>query len=265
MCCEGGFIITEHTQKCYEISYIVSGRGYYYHQRNTYPVEEGDVFLCLPGVLHDGEADRADPFRYFYLGFGFAERIDEDNPLAHIKKMFDQAARPIVKDQFGVGTVFINLFSELINPKDYSSLMIRTYLYQIIVLSYRNFFNNGGKAYMPEKEHDEKVKIIYKVINYIDENLGSILDLSSISGALGYSYTYLSHIFSKQTGLSIKKYYDQARFRKAVSWLMTSDYSITKIAEMLQYQNIHTFSKAFRRNLGVSPSEYQSLYRNNKI
>ena len=42
--------------------------------------------------------------------------------------------------------------------------------------------------------------------------------------------------------------------------LKNNDLSITEIAEMLQYQSINSFSKAFRKNIGISPSEYQVLY-----
>ena len=260
--CDGGLVIGDHIQYCYEISYIVSGSGYYYSDRHPYPVEEGDVFLCLPHEQHDGKADTVDPFRYFYVGFGFEECMDEHNLLTHIKKMFDQVQKPIIKDKFGIQIPFLNIFNELINPKNYSPLMIKTYLYQIIVMTYRNFFDNWEKEYAPQNNCDETKKVAYEVINYIDTNLSRIVGLNVIADELGYSYSHLSHVFSKEIGLSINEYYTRKRFKKAIEWLKGSDDSITNIAEMLNYQTIHTFSKAFRKRFGISPSEYRFLHTN---
>ena len=264
VCCHSGFTIGNHTQSCYELSYIVSGKGTYIHQGVPYPVKEGDVFLCIPGEQHDGRADTVDPFRYFYIGFGFAGALDDDDMLTHVKRMFEQAQKPIVQDKFGIQEPFISIFNELINLKNYSTFMIKTYLYQIIVLGYRDFFDSWEKEYMPQSNYDEKEKIVYEVINYIDANLCRIIDLPSIAEELGYSYSHLSHVFSRKIGLTIKEYYDSERFKKAIEWLKESKYSITTIAEKLQYRTIHTFSKAFRRTFGISPSEYQSLYFKNK-
>lgn len=259
--CDGGMVIGDHIQSCYEISYIVSGKGLYVNQGRQYAVEEGDVFLCLPGEQHDGFADMIDPFRYFYVGFMFDANLVEDNFLIHIKKMFDQSRSPITKDKFGIKAPFVNILNELINLKKYSTFMIKTYLYQIVVLTYRNIFEGWQKEYEPENSYDEKAKIVYEVINFIDLNLCRIVDLTSIADVLGYSYSHLSHIFSKEIGITIKDYYNQERFKKAIELLNDTDYSITAIARMLQYHTIHTFSKAFRNNFGISPTEYQAIHR----
>lgn len=258
--CQGGYSIGEHKQYCYEISYIASGKGYYSSDDKKYPVKTGDIYLNRPGELHNGLADPIDPFRYFYAGFTFINDNVEQNPFTHIKKMFDQLKRPVVQDQLDVKTKFLNIFNELINLKEYSSLMIKMYLNQIILLTYRNFFDQWENQYIPDKDAANQKSMVYLIVNYIDKNLCKIKDLTQIADELGYSYSYISHIFSQETGLSIMEYYNQKRFEKAGELLKNGSLSITEIAEMLQYQSINSFSKAFRKNIGISPSEYQALY-----
>ncbi len=258
--CEGGYVIKEHTQLCYEISYIVSGCGYYYINGRSYQVKKGDVFLCLPGQHHYGIADTIDPFRYFYVGFNFDSSCSEQDPFLHIRKMFDQTKKTVVSDKFSIETPFMNILKELINLKDYGSYIIKTCLHQIIILAYRDFFDSWEKAYDPHEIMDKKKRIIYEIISYIDVNLCRIKELTQIADDLSYSYSHLSHVFSEEVGLTIKEYYNRKRFDKAIEWLKDVNYSVTEIAEKLQYQSIHTFSKAFRNNFGISPTMYRSLY-----
>lgn len=260
--CYGGYEIPKHEQFCYEISYIVSGKGMYYTNNVAYPVKEGDIYLNLPGESHYGIADRNDPFRYFYLGFDFCKTEDMDNSFVHINKMFNQKKMPLVQDKLDVKYYFTNIFNELVNIKDNSHIMIKSYLHQIIILVYRNFFEAWENEYAPEKFVDKTKQVIYQVIHYIDHNLHAVEELSQFSEKLGYSYSYISHLFSKETGLTIQEYYNKKRFEKAVELLKDGKHSITEIAASLKYQSIHSFSRAFRRTTGIAPSQYQELFHN---
>lgn len=259
--CEGGYTIGEHNQFCYEISYVVSGEGVFFTDGKPYQVRKGDIYLSLPGEIHNGIADKINPFRYFYVGFNFEDCKHEQSAFNHIKKMFDQVNAPALSDKFNIRDPFVNIFREIINAKNFTSLMISTYLHQIVVLAYRNYFDNWEKEYKPQNNSEKSKQVVYDIINYIDVNLCKVEDLSEIAEELGYSYSYISRVFSHETGLNIQEYYNKRRFEKAVELLKRSDMSITQIAEDLQYKSIHSFSKAFRKNFGISPSEYQNLFK----
>lgn len=259
--CEGGYTIGEHKQFCYEISYIVSGKGQFFTNGCSYAVKKGDIYLSMPGECHDGVADKIDPFRYFYAGFNFVDSQNEQNPFNHIKRMFDQLKNPVIPDKFNIHDPFVNIFNEIINVNNFTSLMMRTYLHQIVVIAYRNFFDSWEKNYAPRNDTEKTKRIVYEIINYIDVNLLNIKDLSEIAEELGYNYSYISRIFTIETGLSIQEYHNKKRFEKAVELLKESELSITQIAENLQYQSIHSFSRAFRKNFGISPTEYQLLFK----
>lgn len=259
--CESGYVIGEHEQYCYEISYIVSGKGCFFTNGRSSQVKKGDIYLNVPGEYHNGIADKVNPFRYFYLGYVFKDQKNEQGQLLHIRKMFDKVKNPVLHDKFNIQTPFLNIFSEIINAKSYSDLLIKTYLHQIVVLAFRDFFESWEKEYTPQGDEQKSKQIVYEVINHIDTHLFDLADLSKIAVELGYSYSYISRIFSLETGLSIQDYYQKKRFEKAVELLKDSDLNITKIAEVMQYQTIHSFSKAFRNHFGISPTVYQDLYK----
>ncbi|GIN56238.1 AraC family transcriptional regulator [Lederbergia ruris] len=262
--CKGGYVVREHKQFCYEISYIVSGTGLFTVNKKSYPVREGDIILNVPKQLHSGKADEINPFRFFYMGFGFSKGMDEKDPLFLIKKMFDKEQQSIVRDHLGIDLPFIHIFKELISLDQYSTHMMGMYLRQIIVMVYRNFQKNFSIDYDPHSNTNKTEQIVYRMINYIDSYLLQIGDLTEISRQLHYNYSYLSRIFAKKMGMTIQEYYNRKRFDKAVEWLQSGEWNVTQVAEKLQYQSIHSFSKAFRKNFGVSPTEYQALLGSTK-
>jgi len=105
-------------------------------------------------------------------------------------------------------------------------------------------------------------EMVYQTIRYLDQHLVEIHELSQIADQLGYSYPHLSRIFSQEMGESLQAYWGQRRTLQAMNLLQHGELNITQIAEKLHYQSVHSFSKAFKKIAGLTPSEYQELYGN---
>ena len=93
--------------------------------------------------------------------------------------------------------------------------MLESCILQIIVHTYRDLSNYRARSYTNTLELHASNPLAYEICNYIDTNLTDIKKLSDVSQALGYSYAYLSKIFSQSMNLSIKDYYTQRRFETA--------------------------------------------------
>lgn len=256
--CKGGYHIPMHVQLCYELSYITSGKGIYRTNGVDQSVQEGTLCLNLPGQRHEGIADRNDPFRYFYIGFDFADAQDERNDYLDIKAMLDRMKSLSAKDERDIGTLFVGLIHELSHPMEHFAQMVNLYLQQILIVAYRTFYNEKVAAYPGGQQVDNARQLAYQIVNYIDTNLFALSDLSLLANGLGYSYSYLSHLFSKETGLTIQSYFNQRRLEKAAEMLISKQCSVTQIAKELNYNSVHVFSKAFKNYFKVAPSEYQS-------
>jgi len=257
--CKKGYTVKEHMQHCYEISYVVSGKGEFHMDNKCYEIEEGDIVLNVPGETHYIRTNDEQPLRYYYAGFNFDISNENSQSFVHIKKMFDQTHYPVVKSKLQIDMPFVSIFNELVHLNSYSTVMIGMYLRQLIIIAYRCFHESWEAGYKPEQKEASATSMVYEVINYIDVHLQKIKELSQIADELHYSYSYMSNTFSKEIGLTIQEYYNRKRFEKAVQWLQEGDMNITAIAEKLNYHSIHTFSKAFRKNFGISPSEYQLM------
>src|SRR5690606_30175628 len=105
-----------------------------------------------------------------------------------------------------------------------------------------------------------KKELVYQTIQYMDQHPEGIVDLGQVADQLGYSYSHLSHAFRSEMGISLQTYWANRRMMKAMNRLQTGRGSITEISENLHYRSIHSFSKAFKKVTGFTPSEYQNLY-----
>lgn len=258
--CKGGYEVGRHVQPCYEISYITSGKGDFYTNGVKYPVTQGDIYINLPGEEHNIIADKEEPLRYFYMAFWFNQFKGEDNRFAHIEKMLESVDKPVIKDRLDINIPFMKALNEIYDTGEYSQYMLETYLMQIVILAYRNFCSNWEYRYKPVNEDDSAQNVVYSAIAHIDRNVERIGELKEVAELLGYNYSYLSHLFSEETGMTLQSYLNKKRMEKAIEMIKAGDSNITEIAGRLQYQSIHSFSKAFKKTIGVSPAQYQNFY-----
>lgn len=256
LCCQSSFKTGSHVQVCYEISYIISGKGLFLLDKKEFHVGKGDIFLCLPGQEHDFVADREDPLRFYYLAFTFLESLNPESPFSDMEKMLCTVLHPLRQDECNVDAPFIALLNEFITPGELSSVLIETYMIQILLLTYRNFM--GFTKRKSANSGDYKNKAVCEVISHIDNNIFHITGLMDIARQLNYSYSYLAHLFSTELGLSMQTYYNKRRIETAAALLEAGSMSINEIALSLQYQSIHSFSKAFKKTVGIAPSEYRA-------
>ena len=78
----------------------------------------------------------------------------------------------------------------------------------------------------------------------------------------GKSESRMRALFKKATGLSPKKYQMRARLVRAGHLLRETDLPVGAVAEQTGFETIFTFSRRFRKLLGISPSEYRSRKSN---
>lgn len=100
-------------------------------------------------------------------------------------------------------------------------------------------------------------RLTKEVINYIQLHLEEELSLNYLADQFGKNASALSHSFSKETGISLTKFIQQARMREAIRLFNTTDFSISDVAVMVGYQDFSYFSKVFSAQTGMSPREYK--------
>ena len=108
--------------------------------------------------------------------------------------------------------------------------------------------------YMPEK----KYSVIKPAIEYIDKNfLSGDIDCSALSDLCGVSYSYFKRLFIMKFNTSPVKYITEKRIAYACDLLVSNKYSVSDIAAATGYGDVYYFSRVFKENTGMTPSEYR--------
>lgn len=94
-----------------------------------------------------------------------------------------------------------------------------------------------------------------EIIEYIESNLNSRLDITLLAQKAGLSLYEFRRIFSFIAGIPISEYIRKRRMSRAAEDLLSGNTSITELAIKYGYDAPSSFSRAFKEFHGVSPHE----------
>ena len=97
-------------------------------------------------------------------------------------------------------------------------------------------------------------------MRYIDMNVFTIENLNELTEQFHYNYSYLTKIFSQTTKLTISQYHSNKKLEHAKVLIREGKLSFTRIAELLNYASLYSFSKSFKKHFGLSPAEYKKKH-----
>lgn len=110
---------------------------------------------------------------------------------------------------------------------------------------------------MKEITQSQHQQAINRVVDYINSHLREELSLSALADLSCISQFHFHRIFSSVIGEPIGAYITRLRLETAAQQLTESLKPITEIAETCGYQSLHALSKAFKKQFGVTPSEFR--------
>ncbi|PZD95283.1 DNA-binding response regulator [Paenibacillus sambharensis] len=112
------------------------------------------------------------------------------------------------------------------------------------------------KSNAAAEQRSSKEKLIMKVRDYIDRNLGNA-SLQTAADAVYLHPVYLSRLYKAETGEGLSEYIHKQRMVKAAALMKDHAVKIYEISESLGYKNAAYFSKIFREEFGMTPQEYR--------
>ncbi len=96
--------------------------------------------------------------------------------------------------------------------------------------------------------------------DYIHTNYMHDITTKQVAGAVYLSSNYANSLYISECGMTIFDYLSHYRIEKAKQLLAETDTLITRIAEMVGYGSKTSFYLAFKRQVGMSPTEYRQRY-----
>ena len=86
------------------------------------------------------------------------------------------------------------------------------------------------------------------------------MELEDIAALLGYSPKYMSRLFKQKTGSNFNVYRTKIKMEKAKGYLLNTDHRIKNIAFDIGYENSESFVRTFKKQTGLTPTEYRKQF-----
>ena len=256
---ESRFICGRHYQKWMEVSYCVSGKCDFFADEQKYSLTPGDMIITRSGRMHDIRAIGQEGIRYYYLAFSI---VDISDAVENKIQLFFAPEYPTRADK-SVAGAFQDIFRNILNQDEFSLKLTEDAVRKLLVWTIHSFRGDANRVYLPETVSN-KNRLLSQVCAYLEESAEDINALKTLSERFGYSYSYLSAMFSKSMGMSLKKYFRMHRHEYARE-LLDCGNSVTDVAEKLGYSSVHVFSYAFSEIEGISPSNYKNKEKEKKV
>ncbi len=222
---------------------VLSGKGTLTINDKKYRIEGGQGFLIPDEVLAYYEADQDDPWSYMWIHVA-GPKANEAFQMAGIT-----AKHPIFIPSGDIKPLY-NLFTDLIAHNDREHYcMARTYEILDFIVA-----NSTNKV---PSQVNRQLDYVRKVVKYVQLKYNEQIHVEEIAAMFGLNRSYLSRLFKEATGRTIQDYILSCRMNEAKSYLSSKQYSIQYVAYAVGYNDTFTFSKAFKRYTGLSPSEFK--------
>lgn len=140
----------------------------------------------------------------------------------------------------------------------------QTLIFSYQVMDYRQLRSETGKLIDQLKESHEnyyqhlEADVVEQIKQYIIDHSHEEISLETLSRQMGLSPIYISKLFKDKLGINYIDFLTRCRIEKAKKLMQDPNRSIKEIAIEVGYHEPNYFSKVFKKNVHVSPKEYQN-------
>lgn len=232
-----------------EVMFIYKGKGNYFIDGQFYSVQEGDLLVFNAGAIHEEQPLPSQELIIYSCG------------ISHFQLESLSENHLVTKEQIPVVNVlayaeifksFFELFIALSASNDQQNNEIMHYNLMNMLLLSRKLF-----AEREQYLHSKKMTLGQRIKDFLDKHYLDGVDLDAIGEALNVNRYYLSHVFKDFSGYAPKQYIIRRRMGEAQSLLVSTNYSVAKIASQVGYANVNNFHCIFEKVVGVPPGKYK--------
>jgi len=108
-----------------------------------------------------------------------------------------------------------------------------------------------------EELFTSKSQLVERACEFILKNIDKHLMLQEVANQINISPSYLSALFKKQFNQNFIDYINMKKTERACELIQGGQLRIYEISYMLGFENAYYFTKVFKRNTGMTPTEYQ--------
>ncbi len=242
----------------HELFYVTEGTCSVFIGQRTYHLSQGDFAVIPAGTLHKTDFRAVGHSVKFVVSFSreTAGRIDAffGEPLTAACLRAGRVTAPAQRREAAAMLMNRMLYESEQQPPHAGSVCLACLAQLLIsILRYRRHEEETTGAV------EAQTGRIQEIADYIARHAAEDMTLEHLSARFALSPSHLSRTFRKATGFGIREYLINLRIRKACDLLLTTDHTVTRIADLSGFSDPNYFGDAFRKATGLSPRDYRKM------
>ncbi|WP_219834073.1 AraC family transcriptional regulator [Paenibacillus sp. R14(2021)] len=242
--------IGPRTSPYYYLIFVQDGHGTFIQNGRTYPLRPNDMFCLFPQVTHEYFTDAEKPLRKIFFAFDgklalqLLERIG-------LRPQNPHAPSSLTPEILALMEQFIEVLHHG-EPSERESSDLTRLAY---ILRVFDALSACRAAEMLETAPPSSW--LQKGTEYMEIHYADGISIGQVAEYAGVDRTHFTKQFRKAYGVTPIQFLQQLRMNEARLLLAQTSYKIAEIAQSVGYPDLFTFSKAFKKLVGLSPNAYR--------
>lgn len=257
-----------HYHDYIELLFGVSGEATAYVGTESYPLVAGAMILIQSEVFHDVKSFGTEG-EYIVIKFLPSVLFSEEQTAAeyahmHLLVQGLEGGKIYFSPDETHDAPFAFLFSRLMEEWDAQNfgyqLALRADVTSLVLAIMRKWVKDDPTL-ADATVSEAQGALCNRAVEYVKAHYVDLTE-EACAEALGVSRGYLSRIFKKgMSGVAFSAYLIGVKLKEAEKLLLSTDMSMTDIAEAVGFSTVAYFIATFRRRYGVPPARYRKLLR----
>lgn len=244
--------IEYHYHSFHKIIILLAGRAGYAVEGERYELTPGDFVLVGRGSIHRPLVEKGDYYErmILYISPAYLESMAEgDCDPTECFRRAQETFQYVYRDSFGTRVrPLFEMLASVVAQGGYGAALLQRALFTELMVEVNRVCRMGqgvGAA-----GGDSKV---VSLLQYLNLHLTEPLSIDDLASRFYISKYHMMRRFRQETGYSIHGYLTEKRLLLAQQ-LLTQGQTPAEAAERCGYQDYSTFSRAYKKHFGRSPS-----------
>ncbi|WP_199619301.1 AraC family transcriptional regulator [Paenibacillus alkalitolerans] len=249
---------SSHFHRTYEVFYLMSGKREFFIKDRTMVIEEGDVVIISPNVLHRTTNTEMPAHERLIVNIHESYFIASDGSHADILHPLFEKEYVYVKcsshDRMTIDALANKIIQEVRDKKPGYETYAQALTLQLLIDCCRLMTETG---YETPEHPSSKHERISEVVRYINSHYMEELSLQRLAEKFYVSPYYLSRFFKEATGFTFVEYLNNVRVKEAMTLLLSSSMKANMISKRVGFGSVTHFGRVFKQVTGHAPLFYR--------
>ena len=230
----------------FELTYVDRGTLNTTVDGVPHSLNQFDMMLYYPRQFHTQSTDKDRTCSYLTVTFSMN---CEDSLKGLLKNKVIKVSEKVYKH--------LSVFIQAIRSDMYlSNELAILELEKVLINAFQVVHQEQYPQTREESEYIGQDVYFQRILDYITQNLYSPLSVDEICKEFSLSRSTLQAMFKENMRQSPKQYISKLKLEESKRLIHKHQYTISEISDRLGFTSIHYFSRKFKMEYGLSPSEY---------